>query len=164
MGVGGGFLGQKCSGQDDKRLGVLAQPADIREMLAAPGEDLGEQIMSVNDRGRVRRLRSLFPRPLEKPLPPGIPAFLEGSYCWTVESSQHRLFATGLGFCFLPHPSRAGLPWSRGSDREEKRGFSPRGAECSRTAPALSGTYSEPGGARAGFLFIIFPSQAGWTS
>lgn len=87
---------------------------------------------------------SLFPRPQRSPCL-GLPAFLEGSFCRTVEFSQDRLLPTGLGFSVLPHPPRAGLLWGWGSEREEKRGLCPRGAGCSRTAFAQSRMCSKLG-------------------
>lgn len=115
------------------------------------------------DRRKSRKtLESLSQTP-EKPQPPGLPAILLSSFFWTVEFSQDRLLPSGLGFSVLFYPPRAGQPWGRGSNREEKRGFCPREAGCSLTAPAMSRMCFEPGGARCGFLFIFFfpPRLAG---
>lgn len=143
---GGGVLGAGGS--------VSAQPADLgNEASSSWGGPRKAEPECGKTEGSEDAGVSQTP---EKPQPPGLPAILLSRFFWTVEFSQDRLLPSRLGFSVLLYPTRAGLPWDRGSDREEKRGFCPRGAGCSLTAPAMSRMCFEFGGARCGFLFVYF--------
>lgn len=55
----------------------------------------------------------------EKPLTPGLPAFLEGSFCgqWNFPKTGSSLL--GWDSQFYPILSELGYPWGRGSDEEK---------------------------------------------
>lgn len=137
-----------------KGWGVPAQPVDLGKEAISSRESLG-----VERRKSQKMLASLT----QKPLPPGLPAFLKGSFCWAVEFSQERLLPAGPGFSVLPRPPRAGLPLGWGV-REEK-GTLPQRDWVFTEYACTEGKVFRAWGALMGFLFIIIIfSQAGWTS
>lgn len=97
----------------------------------------------------------------EKPLTPGLPAFLEGSFCgqWNFPKTGSSLLGWDSQFYLIL--SELGYPWGRGSD-EEKRGLCPRGAGFSWNPLALRGKCSELGGACTGSLSITICFLPGW--
>lgn len=155
--VAGGSLGQRSAVDRGGGLGA-AQPAVLRD----------SDLLSLKVQRQKTSQSSLgsFPWTPDLPLPLGLPAFLEGRFCWTVEFSQDRPLPLGLGFSVLHCPPRAGLPLELGVRwRRQKGNSAPEALGFHQyTCPAPRAMCSELGGAQAGFLFIIiFFCQAGWT-